>query len=300
MDKNKIRRQKKPFLAVTKKELELRCRGVIFPVAITGLNAALYIVELLAVFGCVVGMRNSALADYRTFLYIYFAVGFFTFFVVLFIAPLFSASTISGERQGGTFDLLFTTLLSPAGIVTEKMLSAFISLVIITLSFLPAIYLSLFFGGVGFLDVFVLFIAYLPGIFLVLSIGFFAGSLSQTSAKGVALAYGICLVLVFGPILVSFLTANFALDGTNFLAYLMLLDPLYTVACVLGSQIGEGSVAFKIMEFLNFDAEPIFLRFSAEISILIQILLGIAFLVLSVINIMPGGFTLKFSKFKDI
>lgn len=276
-------------IAVTKKELSQRSLGIAFPVLISTLNGILFLVALLILFGIVNDMRQSLYSSYRVFLYIYAVMAFCVFLAIMLIAPMFSGAEIAGEREAKTLDLLLSTLLTPLDIVVEKMFSVFSSLACITLSLFPALCLPLIFGGVNFLDIFILFISFLPGIFLMLSAGLFASSLSTTSVMGISIGYAFCLGLLFIPIVVPLLVRNLVLSGENSLSLLLILDPLYTVISVLGSQIGEKDLSMQIMQFLNFDAGVAFVDFSVLISVLVQVLLGLGLLLMTVINIMPGG-----------
>lgn len=287
----KLKREKERILAmaVTKKELELISRGPTFPVLITGINTILFIVGLVAIFSVIADMRQTLRPDYRSFLYIHAMMALCVFVIVLCIAPIFGAGAISGERQSKTFDLLFSTSLTPVNIVMEKMLSSFIIMSVITISFIPALCMPLIFGGVSFLEVFILFLSFLSGIFLILSVSMFAGSLAHTASRGIAIAYGFCALFIIGPLIIPMLTGRFAVSGSNQIAYILLVDPLYTLAVVSGNEIGETDLSMRIMEFLNFTPEETFFKFSGFISVIVQISVGLGFLLITIMNIMPGG-----------
>lgn len=287
--KDTTSRIKNAGVAVTKKELELLSRGITFPVLISAINTIIFIFGLANVFIIVNEMRQTLEPNYGKFLYLYALMAFVVFVILLIISPIFGAPAISAERERRTFDLLFTTLLTPMDIVAEKMLSAFISVVVIAFSCIPALCLTLIFGGVSFLDVFILFISFLPGIFLMLSASMFAGSVAFNATRGIALGYALCMGLLLGPVLISMLMGRFSVPGTNQLAYLMLIDPLYTFVAVIGPEMGEGDLVVQIMQFLNLDVDAMFVNFSALISVTVQIALGLGFILLSVMNIMPGG-----------
>lgn len=281
---------KKRSVVVTKKELELRSRGATFPILITILNSILFVVCISLIFSVISGMRQTQLPNYRVFLYIFAGMALVSFTIILLISPLFSGASIAGEREGNTFDLLLTTSLTPFDIVMEKMLSEFLSLAVVMLSMMPGICLSLIFGGVNFLDIFILYLSFLPGIFLMLSVGIFSSSLTFKTNQGIALSYGICMAFIAGPFVIGLITRNFVSSGRNYASYLIMLDPLYTVIGVLGRGTGESDILNRLMNFLNLIPEQIFFDFSIIISVIIEILLGFSFLLMSVINIMPEGF----------
>jgi ABC-type transport system involved in multi-copper enzyme maturation permease subunit len=69
-------------------------------------------------------------------------------FLVCFVAPAFTAGTISGEREHRTFHLLRTTLLSARRIVLGKLVSALAYVILLLLVAVPLQSLAFLMGGV--------------------------------------------------------------------------------------------------------------------------------------------------------
>jgi len=69
--------------------------------------------------------------------------------VVLILAPAYTASSISQEREKGTFDLLAVTPISSLAIVVGKLVSALMFLAVVVGASIPLASLAFLFGGMG-------------------------------------------------------------------------------------------------------------------------------------------------------
>ena len=66
----------------------------------------------------------------------------------MFIVPAVTASSISGERERQTLDLMLTTRMSAGQIVGGKLLSALSTLLLLILSSFPAVAMVFVYGGI--------------------------------------------------------------------------------------------------------------------------------------------------------
>jgi ABC-type transport system involved in multi-copper enzyme maturation permease subunit len=69
--------------------------------------------------------------------------------LAVLLAPVLTATALTGERDAQTLDLLLTSRLTSAEIIVGKLLSALLLLVILQLCAVPVAALALFFGGVS-------------------------------------------------------------------------------------------------------------------------------------------------------
>lgn len=277
-----------PLSPIIKKETEARSRSLSFPLMITGLNTLLFVVSLLGSFGIVMSMERSSEAMYGRFLRIYELTAFCEYILILLIAPLFTASSISGERETGTLDLLMTTYLTPANIIIEKITAAFISLSAAVMSGLPALLIPLMFGGVSIAGVIGLLVSFLPGVFLVLSVSIFASTACRTVTRSIAVSYAALIMMTAGFLVLPVFTRIFSSPGENRFAYILALDPLLPAASMLLSQAGEVRNIRLLFDFLRFEPDAAFLNHTALISIILQIAEGAGFAILAVLNITPA------------
>lgn len=284
---------------IVKKDIEVRSRSYTLPAMITAANAVLFLIGLMGTFGLVARMRQSFDTLYRSFLTVYTIVALTEFIITLFTAPLFTAASISGERETGTFDLLLTTNLTPVEIVTEKLISAMLSMGMIIMSSFPALLIPLMFGGVGIIDTFGLLILFLPGAFLMLSIGMFTSSICSSVTKSIALSYVIAFILTVGFAVFPLMTRVFSSETGNEFAYLLTLDPFLPVVSVLSRQVGEPDFMELIFRGLKLAPDNAFMENTVFISILLQLCAAFGFITLAVMNVMPGRYREKNRKIRE-
>ena len=275
------------FSPIVKKDIEVRSRSYSLPAILAAVNSVLFLVGLMGTFGLITGMKQSSQTFYRGFLTVYVIVVMTEYIIILFTAPLFTASSISGERQTGTFDLLLTTSLSPADIVKEKLVSAMLSMGMIISSFLPAMLIPLMFGGVSLVDTLLMLTAFFPGAFFMLSVGMLASAVSHSVTKSFAIAYGTALFVTAGFIMLPVLTRLFVSSNNNGLAYILAFDPILPVAALLAAQTGEEGFIRLLFEFMRLEPETAFLEHTVLISMVLQTAAGIGLTVLAILNVMP-------------
>ena len=119
-------------------------------------------------------------------------------FLVTFIAPAFTASAISGERERQTYDLLRTTLLPAGNLVIGKLFSALAYIFLLLLSAIPLQSLSFILGGTDIPDMAIAILTLTVTSILLGAIGvYFSARLRRTLPASIA-TYGFALGLVVG------------------------------------------------------------------------------------------------------
>jgi ABC-type transport system involved in multi-copper enzyme maturation permease subunit len=69
---------------------------------------------------------------------------------VLLVIPAITSTAISGERERGTYEAFYSTLLSPAGIIFAKILAPVGYVIVVLLSCAPAVCVLYLLGGMSF------------------------------------------------------------------------------------------------------------------------------------------------------
>jgi len=145
---------------------------------------------------------------FLTFLYMHREYIFVDYLVVfsMLVAPAFACNTFTQERERGTLDLLLTTLISPAQIVSGKFvsccrLSFFLTgLIGVTLLF----YLLVGSGTTGFGERFLYFGIYLSILSLTIvfetALGMFFSLVSRSTMQSMILTYATMLLIFGAPI----------------------------------------------------------------------------------------------------
>jgi ABC-2 type transport system permease protein len=184
--------------------------------------------------------------------------------LIIFIAPSFTAGSITGERERKTYDLLQTTLMSSPMFVIGKLESALSYVLLLLLSAIPLQSIAFLFGGVSELEVLLAFV-----ILAVTAVGlgtvglFFSTSVDRTLSASVR-AYTVALVITFGvPIVLVLMQSLFygifysAGSAANALSpvvevifvylrdLLISLNPIATALTTQDMLINRGQIAFS-------------------------------------------------------
>ncbi len=272
---------------ILRRDLTVRSRSMRIPVLIAAVAALLFAVGILGTFGIVSQMRAGLTGDYAGVLDVYMITVLTEALLILLICPSLTAGNIALERETRTLDLVMTTGMSPSTILRGRLLSSFVTVLMVILCALPAMMIPLVFGGVSIQRMLLLEAALLPLALLMLSLGLFAGSLAKGAAQASAFAYGMTFLLGAGPVLLPLLLRPFSAPGKNVSAYLTVLDPLTAAASLLLRQTGNGQLIPELFASLGLAADSAYLRYLPLLSILAQLLLGGCFLALSALNLAP-------------
>lgn len=272
---------------ILKRDMMVQSRSYTIPFVISGINGILFLIGLLGVFGVTARMQHSAENEYEALLSIYILVVMIWFGLIVLVAPSLTAGGISGERQTKTLDLMLITLMKPMDIIGGKILSSLWSIIVMLISCVPAMMIPLLFGGVSTMRTVLIMLAMVPMILLFLSIGIFASSIGSTSIKSTAIAYAITAFICIGTVVIAMLSANFTGNSNNYLAYLLVFNPVSTIISLLAGAIGEIGFLGKLFNELYLTPERAFLKFYPLVSILFQLMLSAVFIILTVLNITP-------------
>ena len=224
---------------VFQKEYMLMTRSIKMIVTVLIFNAILSIFGFAVFYSIINTAQYTGVVDYSSMLNLYYVMAFIEFVMVALIVPAISSGAISGEREKQTLDILLTTRMTPLKIVTGKLMSSIITIMLLIISSFPILALIFAFGGVSLSQLM------LMALIMIVSAGYigsisimYSAVLKRTSSAGVA-SYGTVmgiyvgiLVIVVGIYLIktnilanSETIKNYNLSG---LAFLLLIDPAFT------------------------------------------------------------------------
>ena len=109
---------------VFSREMKVNSRSVRRPVIILLFNGILSLVTLLNMYSAVAQVRTTAAIQYSSFMDMYEFVTTIEFILLMFIVPAVTASSISGERERQTLELMLTTQMTAFQVVIGKLMSA--------------------------------------------------------------------------------------------------------------------------------------------------------------------------------
>ncbi|MBQ4522778.1 MAG: ABC transporter permease subunit [Lachnospiraceae bacterium] len=194
---------------ILKKELTIGSRSIKMPVAIFFYDALLALCSFVILLIVRAQAFDGGNLNLKSLAYV-FPILMCTQAVILYIMiPIITASSVSGERERQTLDIMLTTPVKPVQIITGKLATAIIQVFLFVFSSLPMISLAFLFGGINWVN-----IIYMLGIFLVISIfagsiGIYCSSVFKKTLPAIIVSMVIELFFVFGTLIAYGVSAGF-------------------------------------------------------------------------------------------
>ncbi len=193
---------------IVKKDLKVSARSMRLSWGLFLYEGVLVMAFLLAMF--VIQEENSYIYSsgniYGSLVYLFPVIAIVQVFIVALITPILTASSISGEKERQTFDIMLTTCMSPFSIVLGKVISAVIRILFYVAASLPIMALSFVVGGLSWSYLVYFILAILLLAVFSGSIGILSSSLCRKSITAVILSFGMYFVvygLTFLPLIMS-------------------------------------------------------------------------------------------------
>lgn len=195
---------------IVKKDLQVTARSMRLSWGLFAYDVVLVLAFLLAL-AVIQGESSNYYSSrniYSYLIYLFPVLAVAQVCIVALIAPIITASSISGEKERQTFDIMLTTCMSPFSIVLGKVISAVIRILFFVAAGMPVMALSFVVGGLAWSSLlyFVLTIILLS-VFSG-SIGILCSSFCRKSISAVVLSfviYFVVYILTFVPIILKLL-----------------------------------------------------------------------------------------------
>lgn len=244
---------------VYKREDRAAARSLRLPVILAVFNGILCGAALLNMYSAMSQVKAAASIQYTSFMEMYGLVAAIEFTMLMFIVPAMTASSLSGERERQTLDLMLTTLLTPFQIVAGKLMSALSTMLLLILSSFPAITMVLAFGGVMWTDIMELLFCYLAVALFAGSLGVCLSAAFKRSTLATAATYGVLIAVAAGTYFINRFALTMdanrlegyaaylsggerAIASSGGLIYLLLINPAATFYVIISGQAGEGGI----------------------------------------------------------
>ena len=249
---------------VYKRESRVNSRSLRLPLILTVFNGILCAVALMNMYSVVSQVKATATIQYSSFMEMYEFVATIEFILLTFIVPAVTASSISGERERQTLELMLTTQMTPAQIVNGKLMSALSTLLLLIISSFPAIMMVFVFGWITPIDVVALLLCYTAVALFAGSLGICFSSAFKRSTLSTVLTYGVLVSIVGGTYFVNRFVLGLSAGRINSYAitygigraqqqppsgnfvYLLLMNPAATFYAIISGQAGSGSGVDKL------------------------------------------------------
>jgi ABC-2 type transport system permease protein len=182
--------------------------------------------------------------------------------VLLFMAPVFSAGSLTIEKEQRTFSGLLTSLLTAPQIWWGKFFAALLYLLLLLFSALPLLSLSLAFGGVDPIQILEAVGSTVLVLASICSLGLWCSSMFRRSVHSTAACYGFVLVLsivtavVFGILFSRWESHNPMGRGAGPPAHIqapLFLNPFYPLLAFLGGG-SFSQFSYPVSSYLLFTA----------------------------------------------
>jgi len=233
--------------ALLTKELRLRLRRertiwvMIIYLLVMGLLGTLYISRSG-------GYNSASVSSLGTGLYALLV--FVQLFLIMFITPAFTSTSINGEKERQTFDLLLCSRLSAFSLITGKLIAGLANALLLIAASVPLFSLVFFFGGVGPDQVLMATLIFIVTAILVGTFGLFCSTLLKRPAVSTAMAYMFCVIWVITPWLLSaLLQLNAPFGGGPRANLLFIGNPILALLSTIsfgGPSIGTSYPLFGI------------------------------------------------------
>lgn len=194
------------FLALLTKELRLRMRRertvwVIISYLISmGLLGWFFIDSANRTQGY---PNSNGLSD--TGLQLYVLLSVVQLFLIVFITPAFTATSVNGEKERQTFDLLLCSRLSPFSLMSGKLVAGLMNALLLIAASIPLFSLVFFFGGVSPLQVLNALLIFVVTALLMGTFGLFCSAIFQRPSVSTAVAYIAGVLWMVLPLIISFI-----------------------------------------------------------------------------------------------
>lgn len=195
---------------IVKKDVKVQSRSMRICWSIFGYELILALVFFLAMLIIQQQSRYSTGNIYSSMVWLYPVLAVTQLIILGVVVPVRTASSISGEKERQTFDIMMTTSMTPFSIVMGKVMTAMVQGMFFVVASMPVMALAFVIGGLswGYLFWF-LAIALLVSLFSA-SIGIFCSSVCKKSITAVIMSYGfyvIFFLVTFVPIFLAEIAA---------------------------------------------------------------------------------------------
>jgi ABC-2 type transport system permease protein len=196
---------------ILEKDIKTKMRGWRTPVLLS-----LYLLFLGAVLFLFFVTNNQMFNRYgystfnpRTAVNAYNVIAVFQFALLMLIVPALTATTISGERERQTLDLMLCSGISTWSIIIGKLVVSIAHIMLLVVASLPVLGMVFLFGGITFGEIMLMFLYYAITALMVASLGIFLSTLFRKNVTAIVAAY-ICLgILGLGPVIAFSIWAMF-------------------------------------------------------------------------------------------
>ncbi|MCM1127881.1 MAG: ABC transporter permease [Lachnospiraceae bacterium] len=214
---------------IIKKDLQVTARSMRLSWGLFAYEAVLVMIFLLAL-SIIQQMSSSFYSSgnvYQSLISLFPVLSIAQVCIVALIVPILTASSISGEKERQTFDIMLTTCMSPFSIVLGKVLSAVLRILFFVTAGMPIMALAFVVGGLSWSYLFYFVLTIILLSLLSGSVGILCSALCRRSITAVILSYAfyfVIYVMTFFPMFLNLLLTDWENAGESIL--FLLFNPM--------------------------------------------------------------------------
>lgn len=197
---------------IVKKDVKVQSRSMKICFGVFAYELILALVFFLAMF--IIEQNNIYSTDniYGKLVALYPVLAVTQLIILGVIVPVRTASSISGERERQTFDIMMTTGMTPFSVIMGKVMTAIVQSMLFVAASLPIMALTFVVGGVSWSYLFWFFaIALLTSLFSA-SIGILCSSICKKSVSAVIMSYGFYILFFIVTVLPAIFYEVYSID----------------------------------------------------------------------------------------
>ncbi len=213
---------------IVKKDLQVSARSMRISWGVFAYEAVLTMAFLLAL--AVIQQESRSIYTtgnvYGYLIYLFPVLSVAQVCIVALIVPVITASSISGEKERQTFDIMLTTCMLPFSIVLGKVATAVLRILFFVAAGMPIMALAFVAGGLSWSYLFYFVLTIILLSLLSGSIGILCSSLCRRSITAVVLSYVFYFfiyILTFLPVILRALLTDGERMGESML--ILLINP---------------------------------------------------------------------------
>ncbi len=269
------------------------------------ITVTIYIIVLLAVTGLTLAsflnfsMYSGFNPQQSTTLYI--TMSGFQLGLIMLVVPAITGSSISGERERQTFDLLLATKMSTMSIILGKLFSSLIVVSLLIVASLPVFGIIIYFGSVSIINLFAMMLFLLLISMFVGSITIFFSSVFKRTVVAIIATYfvigAISLGTIFGVSIFTMLLApKIQLASAPILPIYSVfsINPFIAFMGVADSQLGSFTVNSLIESMTyNFRYGSGYMGVTNHIDLPIWVPNGVFSIIVTIIMVALSSFVIR-------
>lgn len=181
---------------------------------------------------------------------LYYILSIVQLFLLIFITPAFTSTTVNGEKERQTFDMLLCSQLSSLTLVSGKLLASLMNAFLLIAASVPLFSLVFFFGGIGPTQLLIALVIYSVTTIMIGTFGLFCSTIFRRPAASTAIAYMSALawlvlpLIIFYIILISNPAFGSRLVSGNRPSIMFIWNPVYILITTFPSGATIGNYSF--------------------------------------------------------